>query len=200
MAYPSWTPLWSGIVESSLWDESDSVVKVFLTMLATKDSDNVVRLNAYQLAKKSNKSEKEVLEAITILSSPDKRRVENQEFEGRRIQMVEEGWLILNGEKYRKKVQEEMKRARNRRAQAAWRERQKQAEKFPAPSKPLAGELEHEHALKNGASQERLDEIVTDHLPDQCQEKPPEYKTKPPPETQPKQSASISDLTQTDYE
>lgn len=94
-------------------------------MLALKDSDHIVRLNAYQLGQRSRKSEVEVLEALKVLSSPDTKRVEGQEFEGRRIRSVEEGWLILNGEKYREKVQLEMRRARNRRAQAKWREKQK---------------------------------------------------------------------------
>src|SRR5574340_653967 len=121
----TWSPLWSGIVDSSIWDESDTVCKVFLTMLALNDSDHIVRLNAYQLGQRSRKSEVEVLEALKVLSSPDTKRVEGQEFEGRRIRSVEEGWLILNGEKYREKVQLEMRRARNRRAQAKWREKQK---------------------------------------------------------------------------
>lgn len=165
MAYPTWTPLWSGIVESSLWDEPDSVVKVFLTMLAIKDADNIVRINAYQLAKKSNKTEQEVLAALTVLSNPDTRRSEPQEFEGRRIQAVEEGWLILNGEKYRERVQLEMKRARNRRAQAAFRERQKFAAANPSKSEPLPGEVAHEKAIQNGASREQTDRMTDDYLP-----------------------------------
>lgn len=171
MAYPSWTPLWSGIVESSLWDEPDPVVKVFLTMLAMKDSDNIVRLTAYQIAKKSNKTETEVLEALKVLSSPDTRRVEPQEFEGRRIEAVEEGWLILNGEKYRQKVAEEMKRARNRRSQAAWRARQKTAQQFPAPNPGLPGERRATQAHQQG-DEEGFNRAVTDHLPP---EPPTEY-------------------------
>jgi len=121
----TWAPLWSGIVDSSLWDEPDNVVKVFMTMLAVKDSDHIVRFNAYQLARKSRKTELEVMEALKVLAAPDKRRLEHQEFEGRRIKSVEEGWLVLNGEKYRSKVSLEMRRARNRKAQAARRERLK---------------------------------------------------------------------------
>jgi hypothetical protein len=43
--------LWSGIVDSSLWEESGDVVKVFMTMLATKDADHICRLDAYRVAK-----------------------------------------------------------------------------------------------------------------------------------------------------
>lgn len=121
----TWAPLWNGIVDSSIWDEPDYVVKIFLTMLAVKDSDHIVRLNAYQIGKKARKDEREVLDALKVLSSPDTKRIEKQEFDGRRIMAVEEGWLILNGQKYRDAVSLEMKRARNRKAQAAWREKQK---------------------------------------------------------------------------
>jgi hypothetical protein len=124
----SWAPLWNGIVDSSIWREPDYVVKVFLTMMALKDEDHIVRLTAYQLGERAKKSEVEVLDALKILSSPDTKRVELQEFEGRRIQAVEEGWLILNGQKYRDMVQLEMIRRKNRRASAAFRARQKEAQ------------------------------------------------------------------------
>jgi len=123
----SWAPLWSGIVESSLWDEPDYVVKVFLTMLAVKDGDHICRFNAYQIGRKSRKDEVEVLEALRILSSPDTRRHEVQEYDGRRIKSVEEGWLILNAEKYREMVQIEMRRASWRKAQKVKREREREA-------------------------------------------------------------------------
>lgn len=156
----TWAPLWSGIVESSIWDEEDFVVKVFLTMLALKDSDHVVRKSAYQLGRLARKDEGEVLEALKILSSPDTKRLEKQPFEGRRIRAVEDGWLILNGEKYRSMISREMKKARNRRAQAAFRKRKAESVQLG----PLKGEAEYLHADNEGASQDVLDGIVTDNL------------------------------------
>jgi hypothetical protein len=129
----SWAPLWNGIVDSSIWREPDYVIKVFLTMMALKDEDHIVRLTAYQLGERAKKSEVEVLDALKILSSPDTKRVEVQEFDGRRIQAVEEGWLILNGQKYRDMVQLEMLRRKNRRASAAFRARQKANGDEPLP-------------------------------------------------------------------
>lgn len=158
----TWAPLWNGIVESSIWDEPDAVVKVFLTMLAVKDADHIVRKSAYQLGKLSRKSETEVLDALKVLSSADTKRIEPQPFEGRRIEAVEDGWLVLNGEKYRAMVRDEMRKARNRRAQAAYRERQKGKTALP-------GEQDYEHALNNGATDEELDKIVTDNLPKSLQ-------------------------------
>lgn len=149
--------------DSSLWDEPDYVVKIFLTMLALKDSDFIYRGNAYNLAKRSKKSEQEVLDAWKILASPDRRRLEPQPHEGRRIQSVDDGWLILNAQKYQEMMQEEMEKARWRRAQKAKREREK-AEALTKRGLPLTGELEHEEALNNGATDEQLAKIVEKHL------------------------------------
>lgn len=121
----TWAPLWSCIVDSSLWEEDGNVVKVFMTMMATKDSDHICRLDAYRIARKCHIDELVVLDILKLLASPDTRRKTKQEYDGRRIKAVEEGWLILNGEKYRKMLSEQARKARNRRAQAAWRERQK---------------------------------------------------------------------------
>lgn len=147
----NWCPLWSMIVDSSIWSEPDSVCKIFVTMLALKDSDDVCRLNAYQLAQRSRKSEREVLEALQVLSSPDTRRIEKQDHDGRRIQSHEDGWLILNGEKYRILMQDEMRKARWRRAQAKKREKERLKNLQQHPS---AAERAHEKNFESGKEDE----------------------------------------------
>lgn len=128
----NWCPLWSMIVDSSLWTEPDHVCKVFLTMLALKDADQIVRMSAYQLAHRSHKTEAEVLDALKVLSSPDKKRLEPQEFEGRRIEKTKEGWwLVLNGVKYR-----EMIRSISRKEyKTKWMREFRQSKKQPEPSR-----------------------------------------------------------------
>jgi len=96
----SFFPLSSKVVDSSLWELPDHAVKVFITMMVKQDHDNVVRATAYNIAQWTRKPEAEVLDALKILAAPDTRRVEPQKFEGRRIQRVEDGWLILNGAYY----------------------------------------------------------------------------------------------------
>lgn len=138
----TWAPLWSMVVDSSLWSEPDYVVKIFLTMMALKDSDHVYRGSAFSLAQRAHKTEAEVLDALKILASPDARRIETQEYDGRRIQAVEDGWLILNGEKYRKLMSDEMRRARNREAQRRFRLKNK--------GRPIAGEVLAIRGVENG--------------------------------------------------
>lgn len=149
----TWAPLWSGIVDSSLWEESGDVVKVFMTMLASKDSDHICRLDAYRIGRKCHIDELQVLEILKVLASPDKRRKTKQEYDGRRIKAAPDGWLILNGEKYRQMVSDEMRKARLRRAQAEFRKKNK------LKSTPLSGEVLYERAAEAGASIEQLDNI-----------------------------------------
>ncbi len=160
MAFPIWTPLWGKIVDSSIWREPDHVRIVFITMLALKDRDHIVRANAYNIANRANKTEAEVLDALRVLSEPDGKRLEPQPHEGRRIKKVPEGYLFLNGEYYRKMMVEEMAKARNRRSQANFR-RKTAMKRLPEP-----GYAEYQKALDAGASPDQLDEIITRWLPE----------------------------------
>ncbi len=153
-----YSPLWSQIVDSSLWCEPDFVVKVFLTMIAKKDMDDIVRGNAFNISQWSKKTEAEVLEAIKVLSSPDTRRVEKQEFDGRRIEKVPEGYKVLMGAHYRKMMSTAGRREYNR----IWAAEKRKKTKKPTP---LPGEDEFTRAIREGASPERQDEIVSTHLP-----------------------------------
>lgn len=97
----AWAPLWSKIVDSSLWTEPLHVRVLFVTMMALKDRDHVVRFNAFGLSQRAHMSEKEVMDGLKVLQAPDKKRLEKQDFDGRRVKKVDGGWLLLNGEKYR---------------------------------------------------------------------------------------------------
>lgn len=156
----TWCPIWNGIVHSSIWDEEDYVLKVFMTMLALKDKFHIVSLTAYQLSRLSRKTEIEVLDALKILSSPDTKRKEKQEFNGRRIRAVPEGWLILNGQKYQDLVHLEQIRRKNREGQQAWRDRKK-----ALTEREMLGKNEHYHvgecSLDSAEQPQKID--TTDH-------------------------------------
>jgi len=107
-------------------------MKIFITMVAKKDADEVCRGNAFNIAQWAKKTEAEVLQAFKILAAPDTKRLEPQPFDGRRIEKVEGGWLILNGKKY----QDEMTRI-NRRARKTDLQRQYRAEQNGGESRPV---------------------------------------------------------------
>ena len=140
-----YSPLWSQVVDSSLWCEPDHVVKVFLTMIAKKDMDEIVRGSAFNISQWAKKTEEETLDALKILSSPDKKRLEPQPFEGRRIQKVPEGWLVLNGAYYRKMMGEAYRREYKRVKQAEYRKKGKLPQGTPSP-----GETSYLKAVKRG--------------------------------------------------
>ncbi len=151
----NYVAIFSKIVDSSLWDEPDYVVKVFLTMLAKKDADQIVRASAYAIGRWARKEESEVLKALERLQTPDKARLEKQEFGGRRVEKVPEGWLILRGKYYQDLMVEV-----NRRARKANAERERRAREKLLKGKPLSGETTAIKRMNDGASTEEIDSLV----------------------------------------
>jgi hypothetical protein len=151
----TWAPIFSKIVESSIWDEEDYVVKIWITLLAKKDADHVVRASAYMIGRWARKTEKEVIAALKILSSPDKKRLEPQAHEGRRIKRTEDGtgWEVLNGQNYEDLMREVNRRVYKARKQREYREAKK-------PKGPQSGETAYVKAQEAGATPEQLDNMV----------------------------------------
>ena len=111
-----WCPVFEAIIDSSVWAEPDHVRITWMTMLFKKDHQHMVYGTAFNIAQWARKSEKEVIEALKILSEPDRRRIEKQEFGGRRIEKVgHNGWLILNAAKYQELMVAGNEKARKRR-------------------------------------------------------------------------------------
>lgn len=121
------------IVDSSVWEEEDHVLRVFIGLLALKDAGHVVSMDTYQLSRRLHMDYEKVKDALKCLASTDRRRAD-QEYQGRRIMKVAEGWFVINGQKYKDEMQREAKRARDRKAQANWRAR-KAGRTEPYPKK-----------------------------------------------------------------
>lgn len=131
-------------MDSTIWDEPPHVRVMFLTMLALKDWDHVVRLTFRRLVKKANlnpveeESVRLAREALKILSEPDPRQTfEPQEQEGRRIQQVEDGWLVINGQKY----QDEMTKLLTRVRKTQWQREKREAEREHKEGAPKRREI-----------------------------------------------------------
>lgn len=155
----SWCPVFSKIVDSSVWVLPYHVRILWIVLLALKDSDQVVRYNAFGLAKRGGLSEAEVLHGLEVLSKPDKTRLEPQPFEGRRIEKVDAGWKVLNGEFYK-----DMMRQANRAWYKAEHERKRRADGKvkPRKQKALSGEALYVAAEERG--DERGAEAVLDEV------------------------------------
>ena len=88
------------ILDSSVWLESEPTRLVFVTFLAAMDQDGFVALSAVgNVAARARVSLEAATEAVAILESPDKHDP-TQEHEGRRIERVPYGWMVLNASKY----------------------------------------------------------------------------------------------------
>ncbi len=119
MAY---TKLFRDLVFSTIWRREDDATRlVWITMLALRDGDHVVRVNIVGLSDLARVSDEDCRKSIEILQMPDPNGLE-QEYEGRRIERVADGWLILNGEKYRQKES-----TMNRQAYNALKQRESRA-------------------------------------------------------------------------
>lgn len=120
----NWTPVFSEISDSSLNQLPLHVRWAFVIMASFKDhKTQLVRINAFRLARKANITNEQAEEALRILSSPDGDTL-SQQFEGRRIlKQDDETWLIVNGAKYQGRMKAEISREMDAKRQREWRER-----------------------------------------------------------------------------
>jgi hypothetical protein len=108
--------LFTKILDSTIWLESDATRLVWITFLAVMDEDGFVALSsAGNVAARARVPLEAVDGALKALESPDKSDP-SQEHEGRRIERVPYGWMVLNAGKYRDIVQraESMRKNRER--------------------------------------------------------------------------------------
>lgn len=98
----SYTKLFRELLHSTIWFEPDHIRVLWITMLALKDDRHEVMASVPGLAKASSITREQCEEGLKLLSSPDPDS-RSQEHEGRRIDKIKGGWVILNGENYREK-------------------------------------------------------------------------------------------------
>jgi hypothetical protein len=97
------TKLFSSIVLSSIWSEDDKTRLVWITLLALSNADGYVSASLPGLASTARVSIPDCECALQKLAAPDPYS-RNKDHEGRRIEAVDGGWLILNYRLYRDRV------------------------------------------------------------------------------------------------
>lgn len=90
------------ILDSSLWVEDLTVRVVFITMLAMADSEGFCRATAPGIARRGNMLLADVRVALEVLQQPDPDS-RTPARDGRRIQRMDGGYLVLNYLLYRDK-------------------------------------------------------------------------------------------------
>jgi hypothetical protein len=94
------TKLFSTITDSTIWDESPMTCKIWITLLAMSDWHGCVYASVPGLANRARATIEQVEEALRVFRAPDKYS-RSQEYEGRRIEDIDGGWLLLNHKKHR---------------------------------------------------------------------------------------------------
>lgn len=96
----TYTKLSSGITKSSVWSEPYHVRVVWISFLAEKDMNGFVAASKSGMIRICNVTPEEFEDAVTVLESPDpdSRTPDN---DGRRLQKVDGGWIVLNHFLYR---------------------------------------------------------------------------------------------------
>jgi hypothetical protein len=127
------TKLSSSIVFSTVWREPNHIRIVWITMLALADARGYVGASLPGLADAARVTLAECEEAIASFLAPD-RYSRTKDHEGRRIEVVDGGWRLLNHELYRNGRDPEARREQNREAQARFRERHQGKPRKPGVS------------------------------------------------------------------
>ena len=93
--------LFTKILDSTIWLEDDATRLVWITFLAVMDEDGFVALSAPgNVAIRARVTLEAAETALKALESPD-RADPSQDHDGRRIERVPYGWMVLNAAKYR---------------------------------------------------------------------------------------------------
>lgn len=102
MSGGGYTPLFSSIVLSTIWRESNETRLVWITMLALADARGIIEASIPGLADAAKVPLEKCKEALVILQSPDEYS-RTKDHDGRRIEEVDGGWRLLNIAKFRDK-------------------------------------------------------------------------------------------------
>lgn len=140
-----YTKLFNSIIASTIWRESKETKIVWITLLAMANAEGRVDASVPGLADLARVSVEECAGAIMVLCAPDEWS-RSKEHDGRRIQPIDGGWMILNYVKYRENRDAEIRRVQNREAQARFRDRNRVSQSKPSVShdKPKSAQAEAE--------------------------------------------------------
>lgn len=160
----SYTKLFSHIVTSSIWSEDDQTRILWITMLALSDKHGEVMASVPGLAKVAGLSIEATQKGLVKFLSPDPYSRTPDE-EGRRIEEIDGGWLVLNYAKHRRMASVEDEKAKNAARQKRHREKKKSNAKVTDSSQGSNGSVTVQtDNAEAEASLRKLDAVTESHL------------------------------------
>ncbi len=113
------------ILDSSIWLESYPTRIVWLTFLAAMDQDGMCQFaSVANLARRAIVTPDEARAALRVLESPDLDS-SDPDNEGRRVERVPGGWVVLNAKKYSEQITADQIRKKTRERVERFRQKQK---------------------------------------------------------------------------
>lgn len=120
-----YTKLFNSILASTIWNEDNDTRIVWITLLAMAGKNGIAEGSVPGIAVFARLPVDATRKALEKLAAPDPDS-RSQEHDGRRIEAVDGGWLIINHAKYRAKMSTDERREYLRVKQAEYRKARKQ--------------------------------------------------------------------------
>ena len=115
-----YTKVFGSMLDSSIWLEDSDTKVVWMTLLLMKDKNGFVRASVLGIAHRSMVNLEKVKAALKKFKEPDEYST-TKDNEGRRIEEVDGGFIILNHKKYRDLMSDEDRRDYQREYRADYR-------------------------------------------------------------------------------
>lgn len=131
--------IYGSIIRSTVWQTAPHVKLTWVTMLILADSEGRVEGSIPGLANTAGVSIEQVEEALELFRQPDKYS-RTKDHDGRRIEDIRGGWLVLNHNLYRDMRTETQQKSATR--QQRYREKKKKTGKVAKPKPASATPVE----------------------------------------------------------
>lgn len=142
------------MLDSSIWAESAEVCKVWVTILLMSNQDGMVYAAAPGIANRAQVPLDATLKALESFQSPDPHS-RTLDHEGRRIERVDGGYMVLNYLKYREMKDDDTRRAQWRESSKKYYENKKASALLSKPQQPSAQVEEEVEAEEEAKKKEK---------------------------------------------
>lgn len=130
--------LFTKILDSSIWLESQATRLVWLTLIAAMDEHGFCQFaSVANLAHRARVSLQEADEAIACLEGPDSNS-SDPEHDGRRIERIPGGWIVLNAKKHRDMVTRAVIQEQTRARVQRFRDKKRTGNALVTPSEAIS--------------------------------------------------------------
>lgn len=142
----NYTKLFHRILSSSIWDEDDKTRLVWITLLASTDENGIVTATVSKLARDARVEVESVLVALEKFLAPDPESLTKTN-DGRRIEVVDGGWRLLNHGTFRDMMSAASRREYFRVKRAEYRQRDRELRRGQGMQQVVRDKVEEERRV-----------------------------------------------------